>query len=687
MADAKIITYGELISATTGVVPDNQSVALNIESTDAEKYVSLDTTDNASKVLLLSTHTAADNESSGFVGIRNDSPNAPLHILGTGGDTGATWDPTTNHAPTVIIENAAGNSKDRCLLAINGDTGTGGAIDLFTGDTRRLSLWSGTTPGIRGQTGTFTIDTSGAQALILGTAETTRLHISSDGKIATGGETTALCSAGGIHIYDSDTGGTANTYADNLVIESTTHPGIQILGPGRNTIAFGDPQNNFAGEMRYSHGAGDADMWFFRMHGATAMCLDHDHKMGLNHELVDASAQLTVTGSLTTALPNQFTNSGTAVTSVAHNLVAGAAVKLPTGTSSAMEVFTVASITSADVFVVDSAPTENEGSAVTGYTDPSLFKLLTGDGATALEFTNKRVLIINDTKDNTFIGDADTGSAILSGAAINNVGVGAECLKSVTTGDGNTAVGRNGMKRLSTGSNNTSIGAGAGDQLTTQGSNTCLGVTSGYALTSSNNTAVGWQSGYNATTGGDCTFLGYNTTVAVAGDDNSIVIGSGAVGQGSDTIMLGNSAIDSSAGLFCYDEGITSPSDERVKDNIADSEIGLDFINALRPVTYEKKHPSEFPEEIREGRWSEWTDEEGVTHAGDVKKDGWKAKPQVGLIAQEVEAVISQLGIDFQGHATTPTGMQHIKYVAFVAPLIKAVQELTARIEELENGD
>lgn len=42
MADAKIITYGEAISATVDVVPDNNVSALAIESTDASEFVRID---------------------------------------------------------------------------------------------------------------------------------------------------------------------------------------------------------------------------------------------------------------------------------------------------------------------------------------------------------------------------------------------------------------------------------------------------------------------------------------------------------------------------------------------------------------------------------------------------------------------------------------------------------------------
>ena len=45
MADAKIINYGQPIGAGSTAIPDNTSEALDIESTDAKDYVTIQTTD------------------------------------------------------------------------------------------------------------------------------------------------------------------------------------------------------------------------------------------------------------------------------------------------------------------------------------------------------------------------------------------------------------------------------------------------------------------------------------------------------------------------------------------------------------------------------------------------------------------------------------------------------------------
>ena len=137
--------------------------------------------------------------------------------------------------------------------------------------------------------------------------------------------------------------------------------------------------------------------------------------------------------------------------------------------------------------------------------------------------------------------------------------------------------------------------------------------------------------------------------------------------------MLGNSSVDTTNGLYCYDTGIASPSDERVKNNVIDNNIGLDFVNSLRPVSYQKAHPSEWPEDIRENRWKR-----------DKKPEDWTPKTEVGLIAQEVKTAITDADLDFQLHNTTSVGVEHLKYNALVVPLVKAVQELSAKVAELE---
>ena len=56
-----------------------------------------------------------------------------------------------------------------------------------------------------------------------------------------------------------------------------------------------------------------------------------------------------------------------------------------------------------------------------------------------------------------------------------------------------------------------------------------------------------------------------------------------------------------------------------------------------------------------------------------------------GLVAQEVKTALDTAGVDnFSGWGTDRDGIQYISDALFVYPLIKAVNELTARLEAAE---
>lgn len=102
----------------------------------------------------------------------------------------------------------------------------------------------------------------------------------------------------------------------------------------------------------------------------------------------------------------------------------------------------------------------------------------------------------------------------------------------------------------------------------------------------------------------------------------------------------------------------TITSDLNAKENISNSALGLDFINDLRPVSYQLK--------------------------GNVS-----GRYHYGLIAQEVKEAIDASGVaDFGGWVKEdlldPDSAEYLRYEELIAPLIKAVQQLTARVQALE---
>lgn len=99
--------------------------------------------------------------------------------------------------------------------------------------------------------------------------------------------------------------------------------------------------------------------------------------------------------------------------------------------------------------------------------------------------------------------------------------------------------------------------------------------------------------------------------------------------------------------------GTIQTSDAREKTDIAPTDLGLDFILALKPVKFR----------YRTGQ-----------------------RTHYGFLAQDVAGALD--GKDFAGHIladpSAPDSGQGLRYNAFIAPLIAAVQELTMLVAELQ---
>lgn len=132
-----------------------------------------------------------------------------------------------------------------------------------------------------------------------------------------------------------------------------------------------------------------------------------------------------------------------------------------------------------------------------------------------------------------------------------------------------------------------------------------------------------------------------------------------------------------------------STSDVRLKTDVSDSPLGLDFINALRPVNYK----------WIVGRQQVAVDSEGKSIIIGETAEGKPifqmdeipgSRLHYGFIAQEVKQVLDSTDApDFAGWVqddlSDPDSTQSLSYEQFIAPLTKAVQELSARVVALEN--
>jgi len=289
-------------------------------------------------------------------------------------------------------------------------------------------------------------------------------------------------------------------------------------------------------------------------------------------------------------------------------------------------------------------------------------------------------------QDNVFIGKTAGYSNTTGG---RNIGVGFGALYNADGEQQNIAIGYSALGVVNSGGEfNTAIGNEAADAITS--ADFCV--------------AVGYQSLTNCTTGGNNIAVGRLAGDAVVDEDYTVCIGHGAGDDyiGAQSIMLGaftrhHSDGDNEANAICIGYNVNTGrgnqvhlgntsvtaikgqvsfgtySDERIKRDIVDTDLGLEFVNKLKPRKFKRKDPEEYADLF------------GEMNKAPIKDDE-KENVFDGLIAQEVEAVCNELGVSFSGHevSTSQGNKQSIQYETLTMPLIKAVQELSAQVTTLQ---
>jgi trimeric autotransporter adhesin len=246
--------------------------------------------------------------------------------------------------------------------------------------------------------------------------------------------------------------------------------------------------------------------------------------------------------------------------------------------------------------------------------------------------------------------------------------IGNNALAQLTGGLENVAVGYNAGTSLTSGSYNVLLGHYAMSAITVANNNTMLGHNTGLNYTtvnSANNTFVGYQAGLSQTTGSGNTYIGASVDLpTVVSINNSTGLGQGVQITGSNQVRVGNTSVSSIGGQV----GWTTFSDARIKNDIREDVHGLDFVMRLRPVSYQ--YDAQKQMRLMGSR-------QLVT--GDANNTRYS-----GFLAQEVEAAAKAVQYDFSGvdkpaNEQTPYG---IRYAEMVVPLVKAVQELKAIIDQ-----
>jgi hypothetical protein len=275
---------------------------------------------------------------------------------------------------------------------------------------------------------------------------------------------------------------------------------------------------------------------------------------------------------------------------------------------------------------------------------------------------------VQSTAGNALTGITAIGSRALTSlvSGQRNTALGFQALEDMTQGSDNIAIGYLALNGMTTDANaNQNIGIGnyvmdVASNSASTAQNVCIGHGSGSLLTGDDNTCVGNASGDTISSGEKNTIIGSGSDTSAGSTANATALGYGVTTQGNNTVTLGNNDVtkvymaqDGDAEMFA--NGTINTSDERLKEDISDSDLGLLFINKLRAVSYK------------------------------FKNDKRPEKLKYGIIAQEVQEVLKTSGNEDFAGITEKGEYLGADYVQFIAPLIKAVQELSAKVEELES--
>ena len=140
---------------------------------------------------------------------------------------------------------------------------------------------------------------------------------------------------------------------------------------------------------------------------------------------------------------------------------------------------------------------------------------------------------------------------------------------------------------------------------------------------------------------------------------------------------------DLGTGSFRYKDifasGTVTSSDQRLKNNIQDTDLGLSFVNALTP----RKFKMSDGKPILSSPGTDTSFPKYTYNSG--------TRFHYGLIAQEVATVLDNQGVDkslFGGWTlqdpSDSDSTQSLRYSEFISPMIKAIQELSTKVTTLE---
>jgi hypothetical protein len=233
------------------------------------------------------------------------------------------------------------------------------------------------------------------------------------------------------------------------------------------------------------------------------------------------------------------------------------------------------------------------------------------------------------------------------------------------SGTENIAIGHLTGENLTTGPTNTLVGSSAGRFMTTAIANTFIGQTAGESVsTGTGNTFIGGQAGKNTDPYQWLnTFIGFGTAGNIVGGgsfagQNTTCIGAAA--SPSSTTVSNEFTLGSNINVLrCAATTITSTSDARDKKEIEELPVGLDFVNALKPVKFV------------------WNDR----HSEEKRNIN-----DIGFIAQDLKETQDESGIADSLKLVYESNPEKLEasYGRLIPILVKAIQELSAEVKELK---
>jgi hypothetical protein len=275
-------------------------------------------------------------------------------------------------------------------------------------------------------------------------------------------------------------------------------------------------------------------------------------------------------------------------------------------------------------------------------------------GASANLTFSSNALTVNSIK--IWRGNGNEGSSLA---------IGSGTLPAVTSGAENTFIGIRSGELITTGSFNCGIGPIALFKCTTGNYNIAYGEAGLAAVTTGDkNTSVGVNAGGIVTTGSDNIAIGFGTNFSSTAASNQIVFGSSLTAKGDNTAFIGGTS-GSYNGANSTTWAITS--DQRLKKNIVENNVGLDAIKSIQIRNFEYRLPEEVDSEL--------SPNDAIVKSG----------VQIGLIAQELQEVLPDcVRQESTGVLSIDSGNLTWYTINAIKQLSAALDAANARIAALE---